>query len=330
MSSAPTGTRSLVIVILLLATTVPASRIAHAEAEASSEAERNGIFRDVTDCRYLTTEAPGIAFDRRHLGSEWFPPGDRFRPLLADMRQPRFYLSPRRVAFEGDPLPAGDSRNRVTVGLVGMGTDFGIWRRSRKRRCDGIQVNFMGAITSQFNLDAESDALLNTDFIIGPEVSLRQGNLSFRIRLFHQSSHLGDELILDNPDIERINLSFEVLDFTVSHEWRKWRVYGGAGYLVGSEPELDPIILSLGMEFRLPVRRYAVNLTPVVGVDINSLEARGWDLTTSVAAGIEMSGADGTHRYRVLFSYLRGFIPFGQFFDTQRLENFGLTLQFDF
>jgi hypothetical protein len=317
------------VLLLGVGLLAPQSR-ADDSVPAVVDSERNGILRDVVDCRYLTTEAPGIAFDRRHLGSGWFPGGERFRPLVADMRQPRFFLSPRRVLFDGDALPAGGTDNRINAGLVGMGTEFGIWSRSRKRRCDGIQVSLLGAINSQFNLDAESDALLNTDFIIGPSVTLRRGNISYRIRLYHQSSHLGDEFILQNPDIERVNLSIEVLDFLVSREWRKWRVYGGFGYLAGAEPRLDPIILTVGSEFRLPVRRYAVGLTPVVGLHITSLEAREWDLTTNLVAGVEMSNTDGTRRYRVLFAYLRGFIPFGQFFDTARLESYGLTLQFDF
>lgn len=46
--------------------------------------------------------------------------------------------------------------------------------------------------------------------------------------------------------------------------------------------------------------------------------------------GIEMSNLEGTRRYRVMLSFLRGFIPFGQFFSSQRLTGWGLTLQFDF
>ncbi len=188
----------------------------------------------------------------------------------------------------------------------------------------------MGMITSQFNLDADSDALINTDFIIGPTVTLRQGKWSARFRLYHQSSHLGDEFILENPDVDRINLSFEVLDALVSYEWRPFRIYGGAGYLAGAKPDLENAMLFLGFEYRSPHRRWGARLTPVAGLDLNSLEARDWDLTGSFMAGIEMSNPHGTRRYRILASFLRGFIPFGQFFNTQRLQSYGLTFQFDF
>ena len=130
--------------------------------------------------------------------------------------------------------------------------------------------------------------------------------------------------------MDRVNLSFEVLDGLVSYEWPWWRVYGGAGLLEGAEPDLDPTLLFFGVEFRSPNRRWATGLTPVVGLDVNSLEARGWDLTASLVGGVEMSNPEGTHRYRVLVSFLRGYVPFGQFFTTQRLQVWGLTFQFDF
>ncbi len=42
-----------------------------------------------------------------------------------------------------------------------------------------------------------------------------------------------------------------------------------------------------------------------------------------------MSNPTGTRRYRVLLSYLDGFVPFGQFFNTEPISNYGITLQFD-
>ena len=82
------------------------------------DASARDALNSVTDCRYLPTENPELAFDDRAPGGTWFPQGDLFRPLLADLRQPRFYLSPRRVHFEGDALPAGGDDSTVSVGIV--------------------------------------------------------------------------------------------------------------------------------------------------------------------------------------------------------------------
>ena len=70
--------------------------------------------------------------------------------------------------------------------------------------------------------------------------------------------------------------------------------------------------------------------TAVFGTDWQSFEARDWGFTTSVKGGIELSNPAGTNQFRVLLVYLTGGVPFGQFFNTEKIENYGLELQFDF
>ncbi|MCH6583770.1 MAG: DUF1207 domain-containing protein [Proteobacteria bacterium] len=53
--------------------------------------------------------------------------------------------------------------------------------------------------------------------------SFRRGPFSLRARFFHQSSHLGDELLLGPNPPQRINLSFEAIDMLVAFEWKGWR-----------------------------------------------------------------------------------------------------------
>ena len=54
------------------------------------------------------------------------------------MRQPRFYLGWRSVTFQGSALPAGGNDRRIRAGLVAIGTDYGIWRRTGGHRCNGL------------------------------------------------------------------------------------------------------------------------------------------------------------------------------------------------
>ena len=70
--------------------------------------------------------------------------------------------------------------------------------------------------------------------------------MSARIRGYHQSSHLGDEFILNNPGVDRVNLSFEVFDGLLSFEGDWWRLYIGGGYLAGAKPKLDPGLAQWG------------------------------------------------------------------------------------
>lgn len=296
----------------------------------AAEPGARGAFIE-TDCRYRLRGDPQAAADTEPLGRVWFPREDVFRPLVADMKQPRFYLSFRNVRFRTTGLPAGGQDDRIAAGVVGMGKEVGIWRRSVRQRCDGLQVNLFGAVFSQFNLDAPSDDLINTDFLIGPIVTFRRGIVSARLRLYHQSSHLGDELILNNPGLDRVNLSFEAFDGLISVEARWWRVYAGGGYIVSSETDLDEGLAQGGFELRgLRWSWVGVRCTAVFGADFQAFEARDWDWTTSLMGGIELTNPDGTNRFRVLLAYLEGSVPFGQFFNTEKIRNYGLQLQFDF
>ncbi len=316
------GAMTLGAIAALLLATVPAG---------AEEPNKPGAFVE-TDCRYLTSGHPQAALDPVPLGKVWFPHDDIFRPLLADMKQPRFYVSFRNVDFRTGGLPAGGTDDTIKAAIGGMGKDFGLWRRSTRHRCDGLQVSILGGVFSQFNLDTSSDDLINTDFLVGPELTLRRGPVSARLRIYHQSSHLGDEFILNNPGVDRVNLSFEVFDGLVAFTGRWWRLYVGGGYILSSDSDLPGDGLGQG-GFELRGLRFghkASRGTLVFGTDWQSFEARDWDFTTSVKGGIELSNPAGSNRFRVLLVYLRGSVPFGQFFNTERIENYGLELQFDF
>ena len=285
-----------------------------------------------TDCRYLTAGHPQAALDPGPVGKVWFPQGDIFRPPLADMKQPRFYLGVRNVEFKTGGLPAGGVDDNITAAIVAMGTDIGIWRRSTRHTCDGLQVSLLGGVFSQYNLDTSSDDLINADYMVGPMLTLRRGRVSARLRLYHQSSHLGDEFILNNPGVDRVNLSFETFDGLVAFTGSWWRLYVGGGYILSSDSDLPGNGLGqAGFELRgLRWSWAGARGAAVFGTDWQSFEARDWDFTTSVKGGLELSNPAGTNRFRVLLVYLRGSVPFGQFFNTEKIENYGLELQFDF
>src|SRR3989441_9983146 len=69
----------------------------------------------------------------------------------------------------------------------------------------------------------------------------------FRSRLYHQSSHLGDEYLL-HTNAQRVDLTFEAAELLVSKEIAQWRVYGGGEYLFAHSPaDLAPGVLHGGL-----------------------------------------------------------------------------------
>ncbi|HEX7127272.1 MAG TPA: DUF1207 domain-containing protein [Thermodesulfobacteriota bacterium] len=282
------------------------------------------------DCRYLTTEdRPASRGEGRFVPAP-FPGDDIFRPLLADPKQPQFYAAYQRLHGRA----TGETFN---AGFVGFGEYFGLWGL-RRQGCDGVQVGLTGAVFAQFHLHESSSDLLNADYLVGIPVSFRRGLWSARLRLFHQSSHLGDEFLLGNPGVERVNLSFEAIDALVSVERRWWRLYGGGSVLVNKEPSsLDLFGAQWGLELRGPgfpsplsgPTLGDVRIAPVLGADFKAFQQQDWAVTASLVGGLEWSGPRSARRLRLLLSYLRGYNPYGQFFD-QKIETFGIGLYFAF
>lgn len=249
------------------------------------------------------------------------PVGDVFRPLVADPKQPQFFISYIRMHTPAEHFSAAS---------VGYGENFGLARWPGVEAGDGWQFNFFGGLFAQFNLDAPSSDLINADYTVGFSLTHRRGPYSARARLYHQSSHLGDEFLLSQPNVQRINLSIEATDAMASYEWDRWRVYGGAGYLIGRDPpDLKPGYAETGVEYRSP--RFILNLGRLIaGYDLRAFQEESWKAAKSLKIGVELGEADpGRRRVRLLAEYYDGPSPFGQFFQTD-IHYVGAGLYFGF
>ena len=263
------------------------------------------------------------------------PADDLFVPLVADMKQPRFFAGMRSMDFRGTSLPDSYRSQRINGGLVGFGGDLGLVTvRGGPDGRDGIQLALSAGVFSQFNLSVGSADLINSDFIAGFPITARHGPWSARLRGYHQSSHLGDEFMMHNPAFERLDISFEAADLVLSYEGSFWRLYGGGGLLVSTNTALEPGLAQGGVELRGPAWPVELignaALSPVAAVDFGWFQARGLVGTASVKAGVESTSPDAHRQFRVLLVYLRGYLAYGQFFDRERVEDFGLELQFDY
>jgi len=252
---------------------------------------------------------------------EAFPTGDVFRPLIADPKQPQFSVNINRFKSSGV---------RYTMAAVSFGETFGIYRFFGGREGDGLQLSVEGAIFAQFNLDTPSYDLVNADYTIGIPITYRHGDNSFRFRIYHQSSHLGDEFLQSINPPERVNLSYEAIELIYSREWREWRLYGGGEYLIHREPaDLKPISAHWGLEYR-GSKPLVWNGRPIGGVDMKIFEEHNWAIDTSVKAGLEFGHPNpGQRRVRLMAEWYKGFDPHGQFYNN-KVEYFGMGLSLGF
>lgn len=250
-----------------------------------------------------------------------FPLGDLFRPLLADPKEPHFYLSYRYYVYQSQSINAATG---------GFGEVFGIYRHLDGADGSAWQMNFGGGIHAQFNLDMPSRALVNADYTIGFPVSYRKGPDSLRIALYHQSSHLGDEYLLQTKT-NRLEFSYEALNVIWSREWREWRVYGGGEYLIHKVPnELRPWAGQCGVEY--------YGSGPVLGrgrliggFDLKIIQEHKWAVNGSLKAGLQFDSSEPNGRYIRLFAEgYKGYSPHGQFY-VNRISygGLGIALGFD-
>lgn len=286
----------------------------------------------------LAAAAPGAAqqaepwcFTGFHPGEDtgtvWLPEGDLFCALLADPKAEHSFLSYLRGDFPS--LQDGtDADRRIRIGAVGLGDAFPLVRVAGGVPGNGLQVGVVGSIFAQFDLSTESFDLINADYLVGVPVTFRRDGFSWRLRLYHQSSHLGDEFML-RTELERENLSFEALEVLLSQELGPVRVYGGGERLFNRDPAtLEAMLAHGGIEVRLGAPRGA---RFVAAVDAKAAQQHDWQPGLSARAGIEVAHwRDASHPPRlwgVLLELYDGPSPYGQFFQEQvRWVGVGLHL----
>lgn len=257
-------------------------------------------------------------------GLVWLPQGEVFCPLVADPKAVRSFASYLYGKFP-------TSRGSIHLGSVGIGDGFALLRLGGPRATEGLQVGLEAAVFAQFDLDSDSDDLLNADYVISLPITFRRAGFSARARVYHQSSHLGDELLLRaDGEIQRQNLSYESVELILSQELGPLRVYAGGEHLFQRRPStLDQLLAHAGAELRAGPAKGARLL---LAGDVKSSEQQEWKPAWSARAGVEVAWwRDPGHPPRVwsfLAEYYDGPSPYGQFFlESTRYAGVGLHLQ---
>jgi hypothetical protein len=264
----------------------------------------------------VTTEPPRVLAEFQ---AGLLPGGVLFKPLIADPRWPHFAASWQRYTHD---------RQLTDVTSVSFGESFALYRDRIGR--GWWEVDLHAGVFAVFDLDSASFDLVNADYLVGIPLSYRYGAFSAIFRLFHQSSHLGDEFLLRTRS-NRVNLSYESIDLRLSYEVADAvRLYWGGGYLFNQEPSnLDPVSAQYGLELTSPWPGPDARWRPIGAVDIQHREENNWSADVSARAGIQIEGVLATRKLQILFEYFNGHSPNGQFY-KDRVEYFGIGTHFHF
>ncbi|MBU1168872.1 MAG: DUF1207 domain-containing protein [Proteobacteria bacterium] len=254
------------------------------------------------------------------------PSGHLFLPLVADPRWAHFSAVYRNY-----------QKNEVAgrnIASVQFGETIPFYRGYFGQSTAQWESGLHAGVFSDFNMDAPSAELLNADYIGSIYSSVRAGQFSAFGRIYHQSSHLGDEFLIRKmaTKFERVNLSYEGVDLKLSYELSFGvRVYGGGGGLLRKEPtDLKVWSSQYGVEVRSPWRIESAAIRPIIGVDCKNYEENNWNMDISVKAGAEFEKLQVLGRkMQVLLEYFNGYTPVGQFY-KDKVEYIGLGAHYLF
>jgi hypothetical protein len=241
----------------------------------------------------------------------WFPQTTvLFEPLLADPREPYNYAAYRFA----------DTVVGTQAAAVAIGDDFPLFRWRDVFRWHGdLQIGIQGGVWAVFNFknvphrNDESCELVNTDYFLGIPLTYAYNRWAFRARLYHISSHLGDEFIVNNPQYvqNRKNPSYEAIELISSYQLNgHLRLYGGPGIILHSDQSfpMKTFYAKYGMELKiLGQKLYYHQLygTPFLAIEVENWQVRSYELSKLQAVGRSLG---------LYTSYHYGYSYEGQFF----------------
>lgn len=292
---------------------------------------------DTTDVTKQELEARKNYVEQPRVGGVWFPQSTvLFAPLVADPRQPT----------NSAALRIGDKVCGDICAAVSLGDDFPIFRWIDIMHWHGdLQIGIEAGIWSVFNYTNiphkpkhETCELVNTDFLVGIPLTYAFDQWSFRLRLYHISSHLGDEFLCNHRKElkKRKNPSMEAIDFFSSYQFSSGlRGYFGPGVVVHSDQSfrIKPLYIEYGVELRILGSKFDYHRlygTPFFAIHLENWQQRHWDLDMTFKLGYELSKLQGVGRkMRVYIDYHHGFSYEGQFFNKRtQYGEFGFSWGF--
>ncbi len=288
---------------------------------------RNSIIAFVKDLpsikgvepRELAKKDAGDARTKRfnnRLSGVWFPESTvLFEPLIANPRDPVYSIAYRW----------GDEVIAPSQIAISLGDIFPIYRFFDVLGGD-MQIDIGACMWANFDMYPDyrpngEVELVTSDYILSIPLSYSRDLYALRLRIYHISSHLGDEYMANNPLAERINVSFEAIDFFASVQFNDaLRVYLGPGVVISSDQvfPMGNFYAEYGFEFRPLVHKY--NHPRLYGCPFFALDCQNWEVNNyrpslTLQLGYEWSKLERAGRsVRVFAEYHNGYSE-GQFFD---------------
>ena len=272
---------------------------------------------DVVAADEAVSAEPTLIRPRR----EFLPKGHLFEPILLDPLEAQTY---------GSVLPSYWTEGKKYEGSI-VPFAFGFAKPFYRHTTDaGRAEEWVLDLASFTQFEAYHDdklnkarrQIMNTDYKISIIYNIRRGLNNYRIRVYHLSSHLGDDYIYRNnitaPSPNSVN--YELLDVTYSRVINSWRLYGGAGVVLRKTEERKPISAQVGAFYKKSSAKAA---RLVGGVDVKFWQQT--DFRPGIHGGIGVELGRTQNNLTFLLEGYSGFRPYSQF-ENQQTSWIGIGL----
>ena len=268
---------------------------------------------------YLTTSLEPESSLRFEEAWTWqyLPDGLLYRSYLAGGREPR---CASQWVNEKDAGLLWDVTLGARTGILRYGTLNSPWP-------EGWQVDFEGAAFPRLNLDKERD-LDAVDFRAGVPLTVQRGPWQAKFGYYHFSSHLGDEFMVRNHTLNRINYVRECLVLgTGLYLNPNLRLYSEAGYAFYNDGGSKPWEFQFGIEYS-PIEPTIYWPAPFFAINGHLHQEVDYGGNMTVQTGLQWRGQSG-HLMRIGLQYFNGLSDMAQFF-REHEELIGLGMWYDF
>jgi len=248
---------------------------------------------------------------------QYLPDGLLYQSYLAGGREPRFaseWVHIKNLGWMWDVALGG------RAGILRYGTINSPWP-------EGWQVDIEGAAFPRLNLDENRD-LDAADFRFGVPLTMRRGPWQGKLGFYHLSSHVGDEYMVRNDTLDRINYSRDCLVLGVGFFPNPdLRLYGETAWAYYTDGGSKPWEFQFGIEYS-PAEPTFRTASPFFAINSHLREEVDYSGNVTVQTGLQWRGHSG-HLLRIGMQYFNGMSDTYEFFHTHE-EQIGMGLWYDF
>lgn len=255
---------------------------------------------------------------------EFLPKGHLFEPITLDPIEAQASVS----VLPGYWLDGTKYNGSIVPFTFGLRKPVFRWTKSAER---SSEVSFDVASFTQFEVyhdpvqNKQRRQLMNTDYRLSFLYNVKVRHHSWRFRLYHLSSHLGDDYLIRN----QINyylpnpVNYEVVDVTYNHERNGLRKYVGVGIGLRKPEERKRLSAEAGFFYRKPSTAFA---RLAGGVDLKVWQQT--DFRPGIKAGIGLELGRTANNLTFLLEGYTGFRPYSVY-ERQKTRWFGIGVYFN-